>query len=158
MTTPEPAYAPAPGETPLSAPLYGASFGQAFKRFWQKYATFTGRASRSEYWWWYLASAIVGLVLYILYFALAVPGATTDPTTGMTSPGAGGIFPAILLILWGLATIVPQLALIVRRLHDANYAGPFIFLGLIPFVGGIILLVFTLLPSNPAGARFDARA
>ena len=153
MTTPE--YAPAAGDTSLSAPLYGASFGQAFKRFWQKYATFTGRASRSEYWWWYLASVIIFTVLYILYFALAIPGSSTDPDTGVMSMGPGAIFPSILLILWGLATIIPQLALTVRRLHDANYAGWFIFLGLIPIVGSIILLVFTLLPSNPAGSRFD---
>ena len=153
MTTPE--YAPAAGDTSLSAPLYGASFGQAFKRFWQKYATFTGRASRSEYWWWYLAAAIVGLVLSVLYNVLALPGSSIDTRTGMFTPGPGAVLPLILISIWGLAILIPQLAITVRRLHDANYAGWFILLGLIPFVGWIILLVFVLLPSNPAGSRFD---
>ena len=51
---------------------------------------------------------------------------------------------------------MPSLAVLVRRLHDANFSGFFVFIGLIPFVGGIILLVLTILPSKPEGARFDA--
>jgi hypothetical protein len=50
-------------QVPLDKPLYGATFGQAISRFFKKYATFSGRASRSEYWWWVLASAIISAVL-----------------------------------------------------------------------------------------------
>jgi uncharacterized membrane protein YhaH (DUF805 family) len=57
--------------------------------------------------------------------------------------------------IWGLATLVPNLALAWRRLHDTNRSGGFYFIGLIPFVGWIIVLVFMLLPADPAGARFD---
>ena len=57
--------------------------------------------------------------------------------------------------LWALATFIPWLALSWRRLHDTNRSGGWWFIGLIPFVGGIILLVFFLLPPNPEGARFD---
>ena len=44
------------GQVPLDAPLRGATFGQAFTRFFKKYAIFHGRASRSEFWWWFLAN------------------------------------------------------------------------------------------------------
>ncbi|NYD67187.1 DUF805 domain-containing protein [Agromyces atrinae] len=137
---------------PLSAPLYGASFGQAFTRFFKKYATFSGRASRSEFWWWFLANFIISGVLY------GVAGATGGVTVLTNASGipeivyGAGFLP---YSLWVLATIVPWLALAWRRLHDTNKSGAFYFLGLIPFVGGIIVLIFFLLPSDPAGARFD---
>jgi uncharacterized membrane protein YhaH (DUF805 family) len=51
--------------------------------------------------------------------------------------------------------LLPSLAVLVRRLHDVNLAGWFALLGLVPFLGAIFVLVVTLLPSNPAGARFD---
>jgi uncharacterized membrane protein YhaH (DUF805 family) len=142
------------GETPLWAPLYGASLGQAFQRFFKKYADFTGRASRSEYWWWYLVTIIVAIVLEILAATLGAAGATTNDD-GTSTPGPLFWLPVVLIIVWGLGTIVPHLALTWRRLHDTNLAGPFFFLGLIPFVGGIIVLVLTILPSKPEGARFD---
>ena len=50
---------------------------------------------------------------------------------------------------------MPSLALTVRRLHDVNMSGWMVLLGLIPFVGGLIVLIFTLLPSKPEGQRFD---
>ena len=141
-------------EVPLSAPLYGASFGQAVTRFFRKYATFSGRASRSEYWWWTLASVIVSAVLYGLMMGLGFSGATPTETGGV-APGPMFGIAAALYGLWALAIVVPSLALIWRRLHDTNRSGGFFFLALIPFVGSIILLVFMLLDSDPAGARFD---
>jgi len=61
----------------------------------------------------------------------------------------------ILLIAWGLATFIPSLALTVRRLHDGNFSGWLVLLALVPFLGALALLVMTILPSNPAGQRFD---
>ena len=61
-------------------------------------------------------------------------------------------------LLWFLATVVPTLALLLRRLHDANLSGWFCLLGLIPTAGWLFILIFTLLPSNRAGARFDQPA
>jgi uncharacterized membrane protein YhaH (DUF805 family) len=137
------------GEPPLWAPYYGAPFPAAVKRFFKKYATFSGRASRSEYWWWALVSGVVGIVLNIIVST----GSTT--TASGTTPGPGAVFGYVLLAIWSLGTIVPSLALLVRRLHDSNKSGWMALLGLIPIAGGIILLVFALLGPNPAGQRFD---
>ncbi|WP_295121724.1 DUF805 domain-containing protein [uncultured Leifsonia sp.] len=146
MTAPQ-----TPAAAPLDQPLYGASFGEAIRRFFKKYADFTGRASRSEFWWWYLFAIIIGAVYGILLSSLGTLG------NGGSGLGAFGWVLVVLYSLWGLAILVPSLALIWRRLHDANLAGPFFFLGFIPLVGWIILLVFYLLPSKPEGARFDRR-
>jgi uncharacterized membrane protein YhaH (DUF805 family) len=141
-------------EVPLSAPYYGASLPVAFTRFWRKYATFSGRASRSEYWWWALVSIIVAAIFYIIG---SVAGGIYGPVSaaGTATLGGGYWIYVTLSLIWGLATVVPNLALIWRRMHDSNRSGGFYFLGLIPFVGAIIVLVFLLLPANPEGARFD---
>lgn len=140
-----------PTSVPINQPLYGASFGQAVKRFFTKYATFSGRASRSEYWWFMLFNAIVVTVLTIAAIVLGIAGA--DPATG--EPGVAFILPMILLSVYGLAVILPGISVSVRRLHDGNYSGFMYFLSFIPAVGGLVILIFMLLPSDPAGGRFD---
>lgn len=141
------------GPVPLSAPYYNAPFGEAIRRFFKKYATFSGRAGRAEFWWWFLASAIVSIVLNILQGLAGGNQMNSDGTSrGLT---AGATIVLIITIIWGLATLIPNLALIVRRLHDTDHSGWWIFIGLIPLVGGIILLVFYLTAPKPAGARFD---
>ena len=137
----------------LSQPLYGASLGAAFSRFWRKYATFSGRASRSEFWWWYLIDIIVVVVFYII--GTVAGGITTVNADGQAGLGPGYFVYISLTGIWGLATIIPTLAITWRRLHDTDRSGGFYFLGLIPLVGSIIVLVFLLLGPNPAGARFD---
>ncbi len=145
------------GSVPLWAPYYGASIGEAAQRFFKKYATFTGRASRSEYWWWTLISGVVSIVLNIIMSVAGAAGATAD-TLGNTVPGPGAVIGVILLVIWGLAVIVPSLALVVRRLHDVNFSAWMILIGLVPFIGGLALLVFMVLPSKPEGQRFDVPA
>jgi uncharacterized membrane protein YhaH (DUF805 family) len=154
--------APTGGEPPLDAPWYGISFPKAFARFWKKYAVFSGRASRSEYWWWYLWNVIITAVLSIIVSVIAV--STGDYTAGAqaTSTSASAGFhtnspSSIILGLWGLATLIPTIAIQVRRLHDANLRAWWILLQLIPILGGIVVLIMTILPSNPEGARFDRR-
>jgi len=142
---------------PLWAPYYGASIGEAARRFFKKYATFTGRASRSEYWWWTLISVVVTTVLNIVMSVAGSAGATVNDSGAMV-PGPGAMVGVILLVIWGLAVIVPSLALTVRRLHDVNFSGWMILIGLVPFLGGLALLVFTILPSKPEGQRFDVPA
>jgi len=139
---------------PLSAPLYGASLPQALSRFFRKYATFSGRASRAEYWWIALTNIVVYGALGALGFALGAATGEPGPTGGVYL-GAGAAVGFGLLGLWFLATFIPGLAVTVRRLHDAGFSGWTILLNLIPSVGGLIVLIFTLLPPSPVGTRYD---
>lgn len=131
---------------PLSVPLHGATPVQAVSRFFRKYATFSGRASRSEYWWMQLALVILYVVPFLLSVSVAVA----------TGSSTSGPFADVVLAVVFLGTIVPTLALTWRRLHDANLAGPWYFITFVPSVGGIILICLCAQRSNPAGARFDA--
>ncbi|MRG59916.1 DUF805 domain-containing protein [Agromyces sp. CFH 90414] len=157
-TVPPPpqSYAASTGDVPLSQPLYGATIGQAVTRFFKKYATFSGRASRSEYWWWFLVNALVVFVLSIILVPISLAGATIDPATGTAVPGPGFFIGYAILGVWLLAVLVPSLAVIWRRLHDTNRSGGFFFLSFIPAVGSLILLVLLALDTDPAGSRFDA--
>lgn len=153
---PQQQYAAKPaGPVPLSAPLYGASLPEAVSRFFKKYTTFSGRASRSEYWWWALVSFLVSVVLNIIMLVGGAAGAKVG-ASGTSVPGPGYTIGLILAVIWFVAVIVPSLAVTVRRLHDANFSGWMYLLVLIPFAGPIILIVFTAMDSKPAGQRFDA--
>jgi len=150
----------ASGAPPLWAPWYGIGFLDAVTRFFKKYARFDGRASRSEFWYWVLANAIVSTILFGGYIAGMITWAASSATTvdeyGETS--TNGSVPVVGLLflglygLWWVATIVPTFALGWRRVHDANLAGPF---WLISLVTGIAGIVFGALESNPAGAQYD---
>lgn len=140
--------------------------GQAIKRFYKKYAQFSGRASRSEYWW----VALFMFLVYGLFMVLintvgsevvssnSVSTATTFSYSVSSEPNGLGAVLSLLLLVFMLAHVVPSIALAVRRLHDVNMSGFLYLLILIPFLGSLILLVFFVLPPNPAGARFDRRA
>ena len=147
----------AAGPVPLWAPLYGASLPEAMSRFFKKYATFSGRASRSEYWWFALVSGIVSIVLNVIMLAGGAAGAKLGPN-GTTVPGPLYWVGLILAVIWSLAIIIPALALSVRRLHDTNMSGWMYLLVLIPFVGPILIIIFMALGSKPEGQRFDVPA
>ena len=133
---------------PLDWPHYGIGFVDAVKRVFQKYATFTGRASRSEFWWWYLANIIISNVLTWIAVALYLGGMNRE--TG--APGAGGIIFFVILGLWALAVIVPTIAVMIRRLHDAGYSGLFWLFALVGL--GIIPLIMCVLQTSPNAAQY----
>lgn len=115
------------------------TFTQSIKSVFSKYATFTGRASRSEYWYFTLFNIITSTLLLLLGVAIGVATGGSDGVPG------GLIVGYILYIIYGLGVLIPSLAVTVRRLHDTNSSGWLILLGLIPCVGGIVLLVFMIL-------------
>ena len=131
----------------LDLPLRGATIGQAAKRFFKNYAAFSGRASRSEFWWWALVSFLVGVVLSAIDSASS--GGVAAANSSTTSIGD------ILRDLWSLAVLVPTLAIVWRRLHDTNRSGLWFLLVLIPIIGWIVLIVFYASGPKPEGARFD---
>jgi uncharacterized membrane protein YhaH (DUF805 family) len=132
---------------PLDWPHYGIGFIPAVKRGFQKYATFSGRASRSEFWWWALANVIVVTVLYVLMFVLAFAGRTPDG-----EPGMGLIVPTVLLVVFALAVVIPTIAVTVRRLHDAGYTGWFYLFNVVGL--GVVTLVLCAMETSPTAGRY----
>jgi len=121
-------------------------FGTAVGAFWSNYANFTGRARRSEYWFVQLFLVVTNLVVAGIDFVLM-----DGDVERFIANGGGGIVG----LIWIIATIVPALAVLIRRLHDTSRSGWWALIGLVPLVGGIVLLVFTIQDSafgeNPYG-------
>jgi len=92
------------------------TFGDSISTCFSKYATFDGRATRSEFWWFALFTVLASAIL------------------GMISETASGVF--------SLAVLLPSLAVGARRLHDTDRSGWFLLLWLIPIVGWIVVLFF----------------
>ncbi|MDA5342061.1 DUF805 domain-containing protein [Stenotrophomonas maltophilia] len=109
-----------------------------------RYAQFSGRASRSEFWWFQLFILIVFMPLHVLSF---IAGYTGSETLAWVSTGLG-------VVVW-LALLVPLVSVTVRRLHDTDRSGWWYLLLLVPFAN-LAVLVFMLLPSTPGGNRFGA--
>ncbi|MCH9815519.1 MAG: DUF805 domain-containing protein [Actinomycetia bacterium] len=122
---------------------------QAIRTVWSKYADFSGRAGRPEYWWWYLFVVVVQLALYVPGFFIAALAAPELNADGTTSQG-GGIGILLYLLLWIavlLALVIPSIAVLVRRLHDTERSGFWFFLGFVPF-GSLVLLILCALPGD----------
>ncbi|HEY5787204.1 MAG TPA: DUF805 domain-containing protein [Microlunatus sp.] len=110
------------GPAPLHLPQYDATIGQAASRLWRKFAVFSGRASRSEYWWWALIAFVISLVLQFVGTLAFGGGFFLDPT-GTSLDLRQALLPLAPSLVWSLATLVPSLAVTVRRLHDTNRTG-----------------------------------
>lgn len=102
------------------------------KVVFENYANFNGRARRSEYWYYRLASTIIFLLFVVLGVVVYV---ATDNGPLVIGLAYG------LLMLYGLGTMVPSLAVSVRRMHDIGKSGWTIFVAMIPLVGPIWILV-----------------
>ena len=109
------------------------SFADSVRTCLAKYVVFSGRARRSEYWWFALFSFLVSLVASILDFIL-----DTDYARGTGLIGT----------IASLALLLPSLAVAIRRLHDTSRTGWWILIGLIPIIGWIVLLVFYVQDSH----------
>jgi uncharacterized membrane protein YhaH (DUF805 family) len=132
---------------------------------YKRYFDFKGRSRRKEYWSFVLLGAIVYIVLGGLMLAGGFsPMAFADPTTAaaaMAEPSALFYLGLGLLAIWGLATIIPGIALVVRRLHDRDMSGWWylgaIVASMIPFVGilaSLALLVLMFLEGTKGPNRF----
>jgi uncharacterized membrane protein YhaH (DUF805 family) len=102
-------------------------FGDAISLFFKNYVNFQGRSSVGAYWWLILFSVLAGIVLGAVDGAMA--GGAAAPVGPLTA-------------LYSLATLIPSLAIGVRRLHDTDKSGWWLLLAFIPLVGAIVLIVF----------------
>lgn len=124
-------------------------FGQSVKTNFGKYATFSGRASRPEFWWFQLFCIIITGFPMLLGMFFIIAGAASNADTIETTGSFGilGLFGVLFIVIGFLAAIVtfiPTLAVGCRRLHDRGTSGWLQLLMLVPF-GNIVLLVFWVL-------------
>jgi uncharacterized membrane protein YhaH (DUF805 family) len=103
----------------------------------QKYANFSGRAIRSEYWWWVLFAIIASIVLGVVDYILGVQ---------------------LLGSIFSLATLIPGIAVGVRRLHDLDKSGWWLLIAFIPLIGFILLIYWFAQPGTPGPNRFGPPA
>jgi uncharacterized membrane protein YhaH (DUF805 family) len=100
----------------------------------RKYAVFSGRARRTEFWMFFLINIIIQVVLAFIDWLLGSPG--------------------VLYGLYGLAVLIPYLAVAVRRLHDTNRSGWWVLIVLIPVIGSIIFIIFAVQDSQPGSNQY----
>ena len=132
------------------------SFTESVRTCISKVATFDGRATRSEFWWFYLFYVLIGIVLTLPGSFIMAAGAPTD---GSSTVGAA-FWIGLLLIIIGaliqLAFIIPLLAVGSRRLHDRGQSGWLQLLLLVP-CGNIVLLVFWVLQGTPGDNAYGPK-
>ena len=103
---------------------------------WQRATDFSGRSRRKEYWYFQLFNAIV--MLFIGLFAVA-----------FSDQGKPAVIPFGLMFAYGFVVFIPALAVTIRRLHDIGRSGWWYCIAFVPLIGGLILLIFTLLDGDP---------
>ena len=115
-------------------------FTEAVTTCFSKYVTFSGRASRSEL-WWYVLAILLGSVIFGIIDA-AILGSTIGGGTG------------ILGLLWSLGTLLPSISVAVRRLHDTDRSGWWYWILLVPLIGAILLIVWFASKGTAGPNRF----
>lgn len=120
------------------------TFFEAIKTVFRKYAEFSGRAGRSEFWWFALFSVLVSAALNAL--TLPINGRQFEFDASASAVSAFVSFSAV----WGIFVLVPSLAVAVRRLRDSGREWTHLFWILLPFAGPIVLIVLLAQPSIAA--------
>ena len=110
---------------------------------WKKYAVFSGRARRKEFWYFTLFNILILIGLGVISYAL-------------TGVSAHNFVPSIVMVVYDLAVAIPSLAVTVRRLHDTSRSGWWILIALVPLIGAIILLIFYVTDSQPGENRYGS--
>ncbi|HEU5363972.1 MAG TPA: DUF805 domain-containing protein [Hanamia sp.] len=114
----------------------------------KSYAIFSGRARRSEYWYFVLFNIIFAFVAIMLDKALGTS------FTIQTAAGPINLFYGYVYIIYNLFILLPAIAVLVRRLHDVGKSGWFVLITLIPIVGSIWILVLLCTDSVPGKNQY----
>lgn len=142
----------------MKNPFKSASWNifNAYITCWKRYAKFSGRASRSEYWYWLLADLILFLITFCLFF-LFINSGDTSYDAYLAYRWTVGIFR-----LYALVTFLPTLAVTMRRLHDVGYGGVLLGIGVnicyATVVGAIVMLLYVIRPGQPGANKFGEAA
>ncbi len=113
---------------------------------WSKYADFSGRARRSEYWTFIIVNNLICVAIMIISLVIADNQTGDNAQSGAEAIVAIGI---IACIVYGLAVLLPSLAVTVRRLHDTGHSGGFFWIQLVPFAGPMIFFFTMCLEGKP---------
>ena len=112
------------------------TFSEALPMVMKKFATFSGRASRPEFWYFWLTCFLVNFIFNVIVQLVGPESAASN-------------IVAIVQGLFGLAIIIPHIAVVVRRLHDTNRTGWWFLIVFIPLIGAIILLLWLASAPTP---------
>lgn len=118
----------------------------------KRYAQFSGRARRREFWSWFLFVWVALFICMYLDVALGLGGSATSSSAG--SGVSFNVNGGVLTLVFALAMLVPNLAVTVRRLHDADKSGWMLLLAFIPFIGWLYLLFLYVQPGTTGPNRF----
>jgi uncharacterized membrane protein YhaH (DUF805 family) len=135
-------------------------FGEAVKTCFSKYATFSGRARRSEFWWFYLFTLIANAAAYIVDRLIGWTAVSFDTMeiNGESYTVASTYYPGWIQSIVVLALILPMIAVSVRRLHDRDASGWWWWLNVLNCLCGLgtIILVFAfyIQPSKPGNNKY----
>lgn len=110
---------------------------KAYVNFWKNYANFNGRSRRADYWWAMLCQMIIMMIL-----GMGGMGQLTAAMITGQAPSAVGTILILVYVIFSLASLVPGIAIVVRRLHDIGKSGWWYFIAFVPLVGAILILVF----------------
>lgn len=136
-------------KAPISLDKYSLGMIENFKQcFIYKYADFEGRASRSEYWNFFL-------VYQLLFVAILFTCAFLSYISPLSSAVGVGV-GLVILVLISVVMVIPSVAVAVRRLHDQGRSGGIVFIGLVPVIGTIVLLALMALPGENHTNRFGS--
>lgn len=113
------------------------TFNEAIRSGFSNYANFTGRASRSAFWYWMLFATLVGIAADIVDYGV----------------GSGN---GLIGEIWGLAMLLPNLSVGARRLHDTARSGFWLLVGLVPLVGWILLIVWWCMKGTAGSNQYGA--
>jgi uncharacterized membrane protein YhaH (DUF805 family) len=126
-------------------------FVEAIRTVYGKYVTFSGRARRSEYWWWALYMLIAGGVIAAVEMRLGLGLGTVAGGDGSIQAAYQG---GLLTGIWALAHLIPGIAVAVRRLHDTDRSGWWLLIVFVPVIGVLVLLYFYVSRGTPGENRF----
>ncbi|MBR4650979.1 MAG: DUF805 domain-containing protein [Prevotella sp.] len=148
------------------------SFVEAVKTCFKKYVDFTGRARRSEYWWFSVLNIILGICSSLVFNWKMTVRSELEAQVGEAifdqqkmdaimaqAESCNNTFTLLMLLIGVacLALFLPSLAVLARRLHDTGRSGWYILLGIIPivnFIGCIVLFIFTVMDSKPEDNKY----
>jgi uncharacterized membrane protein YhaH (DUF805 family) len=128
----------------------------------KRYAEFSGRSRRKEYWMFAVLNIIVFIVLgFLAAVSLTMTGnvggmVSGEGGLGAVGGGMGSMVAIALCVLWGLAVIVPSIAVQVRRFHDQDKSGWWALINFVPYVGSLIVLVFMLMDGTAGPNKYGA--